>query len=222
MQPDIIGLQEPIKRQIEDLASGLEDYKSFGQSRGSKRKRLSLWNRIGAFFGTNEYCPIFYSKRLRLVEYGTFSINSGYMPNQTGWLSRICTWGLFEDIQSGKKFYVYNTHLDNMYKEARINGIKNVLKDIKNRTSKKTYPVVLMGDFNAEYAELKDRVEKVGFIHAKKKAESSSGPLHTNTGWKNDKLKIIDYILLKDCDWCVKEYVVFETPGEYPSDHLPV
>ncbi len=224
MQADIIVLQEPIKGQIEDLASGLKDYKSFGQSRGSKIKGLSFWHRIAKRFSTNEYCPIFYnSKRFRLIESGTFAINSGYTPNQTGWLSRICTWGLFEDIQSGKKFYVYNTHLDNMYKEARINGIKAILDDIKNRTSKETYPVILMGDFNAEYAELKDRVEKAGFIHAKNKAESASGPLHTSTGWKNDKLKTIDYILLKeDCDWCVKEYVVFETPGEYPSDHRPV
>ena len=224
LQADIIGFQEPIKSQIKDLAGGLEDYKWLGQSRGSKIKGLSLWHRIAKRFSTNEYCPIFYnSKRFKLIESGTFAINSGYTPNKSGWLSRICTWGLFEDRESGKKFYVYNVHLDNRYKAARINGIKTVFKDIKKRTSKKTYPVVLMGDFNAEYAELKDIVEKAGFIHAKNIADNTSGPLHTSTGWKNDKLKTIDHILLKnDCDWRVKEHVVFETPGEYPSDHRPV
>lgn len=224
MQPDIIGLQEPVKGQIEYLAEGLKDYASFGKSRESKIKRWSFWHRLAKRFSTNEYCSFLYNtKRFRLVESGTFAINSGYTPNQTGWLSRICTWGLFEDIQNGKKFYVYNTHLDHMYKKARINGINAILDDIKNRTSKEMYPVILMGDFNAEYAELKDRVEKAGFIHAKNKAESASGPLYTSTGWKDDKLKAIDHIILKqDCDLCVKEYVVVETPGEYPSDHRPV
>lgn len=225
IQPDILGLQEPIEKQIEDLSKELPEYAWIGESRGSYIKGLSLWHRIGMLFGKDEFNPLFYrTKRVTLLDHETFGINVGYLPNQTGWLPRVCTWGLFEHKETGKKFYVYNTHLDHMYEEARKEGINTIMDDIKKRVGEKKYPVILMGDFNAEYSELKDSIEKAGFAHAKDKAEEKLGPEYTSTGWQ-EELKTIDHILVKllpKIKMIVKKFIVVETPGTYPSDHRPV
>ena len=182
-------------------------------------------------FATNEHNPIFYNTaRVTLLEHGTFNIHKSgdslHAYGKTGWMSRICTWGLFQLKKTGKKFYVYNTHLDHMYEEARINGITTVLADIKIRTTKNNHPVILMGDFNTTYAgQLKELFEKSEFAHAKDQAKQKSGPEHTSIDWKNDALKTIDHILIKKSDEVavqVKEHVVVETPGKCPSDHSPV
>ncbi len=227
IKADILGFQELTEKQRDDIAKELKQHASFGKLRTSTMEGLSLWQRIGSYFGTDESNTIFYNEeRCALLDSDTFSINSGYLPHQTGWLPRICTWGLFEDIKTGEKFYVYNTHLSHMSKDARINGIKIILEDVTTRTSKKDYPVILMGDLNAEYDELKDVVEGAEFVNAKNKAEHTSGPKHTSTGWQNDKLRTVDHILIrKSGDKIqIKEYGVVETPGnKHPlSDHRPV
>lgn len=225
IKADVLGFQELTEKQHDDLAKELKQFASFGKLRASTMDGLSLWQRIGSYFGTDESNTIFYNKeRFTLLDSDTFSINSGYLPYQTGWLPRICTWGLFEDIKTGEKFYVYNTHLSHMSKDARINGIKIILEDVTEQTTKEDYPVILIGDFNAEYDELKDVVEGAEFVNTKNQAEHTSGPKHTSTGWQNDKLRTIDYIFIRKSDNKVriKKHVVVDTPGEYPSDHRPV
>ena len=55
---------------------------------------------------------------------------------------------VLKDNATEKEFVVFNTHLDHVSDEARINGIKVVLDKIAEFGS---LPAVIMGDFNARY-----------------------------------------------------------------------
>ena len=222
IQPDILGLQEPIKDQIDDLLHALSNYEQFGESRESTIEGLSLWHRIARRFATDEFNPLFYNKkRVTLLESGTFNISRGLTFQQTGWLPRICTWGFFKDNKSSKKFYVFNTHLDHMYDTARINNMQNLINYIKSNA--KDYPVILMGDFNTEITDqLNVMLDNANFVHTREIAQKISGPEETATGWNNNNLKVIDYIFVTKNSAQVSDYTVVETPGKFPSDHRPV
>lgn len=127
-QPDVIGLQEPIESQLNDISGGLgTHYDIVGQGRGS-----SWWGK-----GADELNPLVYNKnRLTLEDSGTFSLNESsvfYWPlfiKHVGLLPRICTWASFT-TQSGDRINVYNTHLDHKWDQARLNQIKVILEKIK-------------------------------------------------------------------------------------------
>lgn len=217
--PTILGLQEVTKEQFDDLKAELKKYESFGQGRGSS------W--FG--WGTDEHTPIFYNKkRVELLEQGTFPLNQddGYWApwkrQSTGLLPRIATWARFKDLQSDKEFYVYNTHLDNMYDEARLNQQNVICQQIidKTRLEQQT-PIIVMGDFNAEFHSM------TGFAKANSNCASVLGPQDTRTGWEDGALKEIDHILLSVAhlsSWEVQKYVVAQKGKEepYASDHRPV
>src|SRR5438105_1324196 len=120
LKADIYGFQEVItaNNQLKSIEKTLPDYKWFGKPRSSGKDK-SFWHRTAMFFAPlnnrfmrlgaeDEYNPIFYDPNtLECIDNNTFGINgdgSGYLP-------RICTWGRFKEITTGKEVYVYNTHL---------------------------------------------------------------------------------------------------------------
>lgn len=218
LKPNIIGFQEATITQINDLEKELPHFARIGKGRGA-----SWWG-----LGTNEHTPIFYEKdRFELLANETFSINQiteklGWTPlqvTQTGWLPRICTWGKFKDKKTGKSFYVYNTHLDNTYHAARLNGLRAINDDIDEHTH--GLPVILMGDFNTEITpDIKELLAH--FYVAKDRARFKSGPEQTRTGWQDEELKSIDHILIKDDNATVFRYAVISSQMPYPSDHRAV
>lgn len=213
--PDIIGLQEVTQGQRQTLEESLSDkFNMVGKSRGTS------WFGLG----TDEATPIAYQKdKFELVEEGTFPLNSGFvwMPwhaSQTGYLPRICTWAKLKDTKNNKEFYVYNTHLDHMYEAARLNGAREIVHDINQRTA--GLPVIVTGDFNTAYeGDMKKTFSD--FKHVKDLAARSAGPQETSTGWDNKKLQWIDHILVNGSNAEVPTYRVIEAEG-YPSDHRPV
>ncbi len=218
--PDIIGLQEPTKKQIDDLLEQkeLNHLEAFGEGRGS-----SWWG-----LGTDEHNPILYNKeKFTLIESGTFPINRlegiyKYMPWQTGWLPRICTWGKFKINDANKEFYLYNTHFDHMYTTAQLNCAHTLLQRIKEQ-NKDNLPVIVTGDFNTEFSgDLKELLSD--FVHTKDSATTQSGPHETATGWDNASPKWIDHILITNGTSVVGNHTVIDHDENsiYPSDHRPV
>lgn len=228
-KPAIIGFQEVAEgKQFDDLKKGLPAYKSFGEPRnnfvtGWYQRRVTSLNKA-----KNESNPIFYdTTQVELLSSGTAGINP-YGRFMTASLPRIYTWGLFQDKEDGKQFYVYNTHLSSSggwgFKDGteliRTRQIKKMIHDNKKKVA--STPVILMGDFNTKFeGKMKKKLTKAGFAHGREKAEVVKGPEETRTGWNDEQLKIIDHIFVKGLD--VAEYEVVVSPkGEYPSDHRPV
>lgn len=222
INPDIVGLQEPIRSQVKDLEQEFPYMGRIGKGRGTNWWGLSK----------NEYNPIFWDKdKLTLLEHETFPVNRfhrfGWMPWmpwdvwQTGWLSRICTVGKFKVKETQQEFFVYNTHFDHQFHQARKNSANIVAHDIERRT-KMALPIILMGDLNTEFSE--DFKKAFSLLqHAREKARRVKGPRETSTGWDDSKKlkQQIDHILVHDSD--VTKYGVVEHKGDvYPSDHRPV
>ncbi|RYY06962.1 MAG: endonuclease, partial [Sphingobacteriaceae bacterium] len=71
-------------------------------------------------------------------------------PNK-GWdavLPRICSWGSFQEVKTGFKFYFFNLHMDHIGVVARRKSAELVLEKIKEIA--KNQPVILTGDFNVD------------------------------------------------------------------------
>jgi len=237
IHPDILGMQEVTSQQREDIVSALSEYAVFGEPRsvfvaGVLQYAVMHTNLFGMIWekykAQDEQCPIFYNTNtLTLKEYGTFGINPAWY-GLTSYVPRICTWGLFEEKATSKKFYVYNVHLDNTSSVFRYNQLELVLTDIKRRTHDQ--PVILMGDFNANmFVKGADMglVQQLADAHlflAKSIAQTISGPTQTRTGWDCEQLKMIDHIFMRSEQSQVLNYVVVENEVNdvMISDHRPV
>lgn len=137
---DIFGAQEVTHPQLVDMLKALPGYAYVGVGRDDGKTG-------------GEYSPVFYKRdKFKLLKSGTFWLSTiTDVPNK-GWdaaLPRICTWGNFEDIQSGVKFWFFNLHMDHVGVQARSESAKLVLAKIKEMVSETEF-VILTGDFNVD------------------------------------------------------------------------
>lgn len=222
-KPAVLGLQEATEDQIANLETELTNYGEFGEGRGTS------WGGRG----TDEYSSIFYdTNKLTKEKSGTFILNPEFKQTgimnwgnyifggykNVGVLPRICTYGLFKDKAVQNQFYVFNTHLDHKFEQARLKQLQLLLQKVKEVVQDKT-PVVLMGDFNANVTgEIGKLLQQNGFINTTK------NPTITQRGWSGTEKKIIDHILIKNDESVnVQQHIVLEPKkGIIWSDHYPV
>lgn len=225
--PDIFGLQEATEGQLEEIARNFPAYRGVGKGRGS----AWLW------MSQNEFNPIFFNKhKFRLLKHGTFSINKGGWfldmvftgePKNTGYLYRICTWVLLQDIQTGKLLYVYNTHLDNHFEKARLNGIKKIGKYMRKQERKLPgITTLVMGDFNTaiegKFAQQLHRIDS-RLLDTRTGAQLIEGPEQTANHWGEKPATAIDHILIKNLGaGKVLRNKTCDTAPSYISDHWAV
>lgn len=137
--PAVVGLQEALRFQLDELAEALPEFAVLGVGRDDGRSR-------------GEYAAILYDTRaLRPLEHETFWLSdtpevvaSKHWGNR---ITRICTWARFECIGSGETFYVFNTHWDHVSQPSRERSADLIVERIQARTHPD--PVLLFGDFNA-------------------------------------------------------------------------
>ena len=134
---------------------------------------------------------------------------------------RICVYVILKEIATGKEFAVFNTHLDHVSDEARINGIKVVLDKIAQFGD---LPSVLMGDLNAKEDSETIQSAYESFDDGMKLAAITEDT-STYHNWGNEaNAKRIDYILTSKGDATVSEYHVVDNchDGVYSSDHASI
>lgn len=216
-EPDIFGVQEALPNQINDLKTGLPTYNHIGIGRDGLNK--------------GEASAIFFDKsRFKVSDEQTFWLSETPDKISKGWDAayiRICTYALFKDKQIKRIFWVFNTHLDNQGELARKNGINLILAKIKE-VNKENYPVILMGDFNAEPdSELLMNLKKEMTDTREISETKPFGPRGTFNAFNFNEpvTRLIDYIFVdKSQRIKVKKYAVLSDSMnlKYPSDHLPV
>ncbi len=222
---DIYGLQEVIKenKQLNSIKETLPNYGYVGQPRNSQIKGISAWYRLVSYFAQDEHCPIFYNQdTIELLETKTVGINGkGW---RSGMLPRIYTVALLRQIATGNDFYVCNTHLDHKDEDRRTMQAGLIVDDLIRDCGDK--PVILMGDFNTTFtSDMKEKLTKAGFIHAKTVATKVDNPKDGVTHEKGSTKELIecDHILIRPASkFKVDLYKTSDTMGEKTSDHNPV
>lgn len=136
--PQIFGIQEGLYNQNQYLKNNLKNYSYIGVGREDGKKK-------------GEYSPIFFdSTQYKVIKSSTFWLSDKSDTVSVGWdaaLERICTYGLFQNIETGKRLWVFNTHFDHIGTLARKMSAQLILKRIEELNTE-NLPVVLMGDFN--------------------------------------------------------------------------
>ena len=173
-----------------------------------------------------EGCAIFYrADRFEEIETGYFWLSETPDVQSKDWGSahyRVCVYACLKDLNTGKEFIVFNTHLDHKSEEARIKGIEVVLDKIAALEGR---PAFLMGDMNALENTPTIQSTKESFDDALKIAGTVTGTDYTYNNWGSPrKGNRIDYILIGKGSATVLEYHVVNNShnGIYSSDHCPI
>ncbi len=215
--PHLAGLQEVTPLQVKDLEKSLPEYNWFGLPRADGKRR-------------GERCPIFYLKaRFALLSHSTFWLSE--TPDVAGSISwgsackRIVSWGKFKDLESGKVFYLFNTHFDHQSSLARKKSAELILEKIKQIAG--TAPVIITGDFNCEEGSKPYQIITERFLDARKITLSPpQGP--EGTSWSfipySPATRRIDFIFVCPSIKVLEYRAIDDTYAKVRrySDHLPV
>jgi len=214
---DVFGVQEALPNQMSDLATLLPEYAHVGIGRDGD--------------GKGEASAVFYKKdRFKVLQSGTFWLSETPDKISKGWdaaYNRVCSYGLFRDLKSKKRFWAFNTHLDHIGAAARKNGVELILARIKS-LNEKNYPVILTGDLNLEPDSVPIKILKNAMTDTRDvSAEKPFGPSGTFNGFKFNEpvTRLIDYIFIDNSKrFEVRKYAILSDSKDlrYPSDHFPV
>lgn len=223
-QPDLIGVQEALKRQLDDLSELLPEY---------------VWIGVGRADGKSggEFSAILYRRnRFTLLESATFWLSESPDVPSKGWdaaFPRIVTWAKFSDKETKRVFFHFNTHFDHRGTRAREESGRLLLRRIDVLTRR--LPVLITGDFNFTESSYAYQILTAKGAESKHAAlalrdarylseHGHQGPTSTFNEFKalvTDKK--IDYVFVKGNVRVLEHAVLSDTwDGRYPSDHLPV
>jgi endonuclease/exonuclease/phosphatase family metal-dependent hydrolase len=218
---DVIGTQEVLVNQLNDLKSRLPEYNTIGVGREDGIEK-------------GEYSAIFYKKdRFKEIESGYFWLSeTPEVAGSKGWdgaCERIATWAILEDISSKRQFFFINTHLDHVGKIARQEGVTLLLD--RATSLGKGLPIVMTGDFNATpesdvIKHVTDTLNPNHLIHSKDIAIEKSGTEWTFHGFGKVPMEhrnFIDYIFVSKDIKVFKHCVLPEKlDDKFISDHSVV
>lgn len=213
-EPDILGVQEAVKSQLDHFTENIENYQVLGVGREGEDK--------------GEFSAILFNKeKFEVIDSNTFWLSETPEKSSKGWdaaYNRVCTYGLFQNKETGKKFYVFNTHFDHVGETARLESSKLIIEKIR-KLNKEELPVFLMGDFNLEPEKAGIQIILDYLEDSHEEAAFTFGPSGTFNGYNFSEpvTRRIDYIFIND-KVEVKKYAVLSDSKDlkYPSDHLPV
>jgi endonuclease/exonuclease/phosphatase family metal-dependent hydrolase len=213
---DLLGVQEALKNQLEDISGALPEYARYGKGRDDGKDG-------------GEHSAIFYKKdRFKLIKSGDFWLSETPDKPGKGWdvtcCNRICSWVYLEDVQSNKKFYAFNVHFDHQAVVARRESSKLILKKIKEIAG--DTPVLLTGDFNgsrdSEWYKALATSGVISDVYGQVKYPYANNA--SSTGFKTPRgTAVIDHIFSTKQFSASKWGILTDTYyGKFPSDHFPI
>ena len=215
-QFDIVGTQEGLRNQLDDLQNALPEYAHYGVGRDDGKSK-------------GEHSAIFYKKeKYNVIDSGDFWLSEH--PEKPGWgwdakHNRICSWVKLKEKKGKKSFFVFNVHYDHQGVQARTESSKLILQKIQQIAGKS--PVILMGDFNGNHqSEWYNSINKSGWMSD---ALLQAKDPYLNNGsfnsfkTNNPSKDIIDHIFISK-DFKVTRFGILTDTyhGKFPSDHYPV
>jgi len=213
--PEILGLQEALTFQIEEILKQFPNLALIGVGRDDGKQ-------------AGEYSCILYDKsRFKIDTTETFWFSeTPTVPGSKHWgnnITRICTWAKFTDSVSKKKFYFYNVHLDHESQPSREKSTELLLTKMNMQSEK--LPEILTGDFNCGDTNPAIRTITNGgladsyrVLHKKTADEGSFNEFKgVTSGEKIDFIFISKHLKVKHAEIVKGSY-----NGKFPSDHFPV
>jgi endonuclease/exonuclease/phosphatase family metal-dependent hydrolase len=216
--PDLIGTQEGLYPQLQDLAADLPEYEwiGFGRDGGSRGEFMAV------FYQRSRFEP-------RAFDHFWLSDTPEVIGSSTWGNSnrRMVTWVRFRERQTGREFYFWNTHLDHQVELARQKAATLILDRVNQL--KTDLPVLLTGDFNAPAGDSRTHqilVRDGGFADTWSLAtERINEKFNTFHGF-NTTVQAgsrIDWILARGALTVDKsEIITCEKNRQFPSDHFAV
>ena len=229
-KPDLIGLQEALRFQVDEILAAVPGYAAVGVGRDDGK-------------AAGEMSAILYrTSRFYVASSGTFWFSdTPETPGSKTWgnrITRISTWARFVD-RDGTAFSHYNLHLDHESQPSREKSTALLLERIKARAVA-TEPVIVTGDFNTgeSNAALQVLVGPGGpaampaagatpppFIDTFRALHRDETEVGSFTAFKFGETKgdKIDYVLVQPGTRVLSAGIVRTSQnGRYPSDHFPV
>lgn len=228
---DLIGLQEALRFQIDEILAAVPGYAAVGVGRDDGK-------------AAGEASTILYrTTRFHVATSGTFWYSdTPEVPGSKHWgnrITRVATWARLVD-RDGSAFYVFNTHLDHESQPSREKSTALLLQRITARAVP-AEPVIVTGDFNAGEANaaLHVLVGPGGPAAVPGAAAGAAAPfidtfraLHRDekdvgsfSGFKYGSTtgEKIDYVLVPPGTKVLSAGIVrTSADNRYPSDHFPV
>lgn len=214
---DIVGTQEGLSNQLEDISKALPEYQRYGLGRDDGKDG-------------GEHSAIFFKKdRFEVLKKGDFWLSETPDKPGLGWdatcCNRICSWVYLMDKQSKKKFYFFNAHFDHQGKIAREESAKLILKKIKEiaGNEKALFTGDLNGDHNSTWYKrlaASDYLVDTYTLAVKPYIFNAS---FNSFGKALDKDGIIDHVFTTGKVNVKRWGILTDTyRGKFPSDHFPV
>lgn len=212
---DIIGTQEGLHHQIQDIAA-LPEYAYVGAGRDDGRQ-------------AGEYAAIIYRKdRFKVLRSGIFWLSESPDVPSFGWDARCCRrsvgWAHLKDRRSGRTLYFFSAHFDHQGELARRESAKLMLRKIRDIAGDE--PVISAGDLNATPGS-----EPVAILLGALRDASAvslsppTGPNGTFNGFQAHPAAPIriDYLMVSR-HIQVKSFATLDDAerGRVPSDHFPI
>ena len=216
--PDVVGIQEGDEGKQAELDTDLSSYKI----------ETGPWN-------DQSTAILYHDQKVKVIETGVFGFSS--QPDNpavsdwgdgaaNGWL-RVCNWVLFEQLSSGGRFYVYNTHLDaNGFTpnagEWRSKEVRLIAARIASRTFQE-HPFVLVGDLNGVENEEAITYLKTGSDNQVKMVDTYREILPNGPGDSFGSVKY-DYIMVenKSSNQVIDASIIYHSQYGWTSDHNQV
>ncbi len=214
---DIFGTQEGFKHQLDGILE-LSEYSYVGGGRDDGKDK-------------GEHSAIFYKKeRFEVLDNGDFWYAENSEVPGKGWdatcCNRICSWAHLKDKESGKDFFIFNSHYDHEGAVARKNSSLLLLKKVEEIAGNK--PVFCTGDFNAspdsEPIQIiyNDGRLNDSYLVSEQKPYGTEGTFNSfrvsnnpasriDYIWTSEGIRVLKYGVLNDIQY-----------GHFPSDHYPV
>jgi endonuclease/exonuclease/phosphatase family metal-dependent hydrolase len=210
VDPDVLGVQEALASQIDELRAALPGHDVLGGGRDDGIRK-------------GEFSAMFYRRdRMGLREGGMRWISdTPEVPGSKGpgtTLPRVFSWGEF--LVDGKRVLILNAHFDHQSPAARLMGAQQMRSFAESR---KGIPSVMTGDFNCNLgSDPLDWLVAGGW----KACRPDTGPYVTFNGFdaKVTAGEAIDFVMVSP-GVTVLETVIDRTltpDGRTPSDHYPV
>lgn len=213
--PDSVGVQEATGEWMKILSESLVGYAYVGEHRDED--------------ADSEYSAVFYREdKFNLIDSGTMWLSDTpdvkYTKYEESACTRIATWAVLEDKDTGLKYAHINTHLDHVSDTSRVlqtEVLKGKIYELKNLG----YSVVCTGDFNTEpTSEVYSKMLEV-MKDTKAIAENTDDGItfHSYGKVEEGSADPIDYVFVSESVKVDTYKIVRNTVMDmYPSDHYPL